>query len=148
DNKTLTINARGEGSREMLVSYTVAAPVWKTTYRAVIDDKGHPYLQGWAIVDNMQGEDWQNVDLSLVSGMPVSFIENLKQPLYRSRPVVALSRGYEVAPQIHEADGYFTIVQPRNDATDEVSVNGTADVLTTQSANIGGALRKDSPRGS
>ena len=88
----------------MSVSYTVAAPVWKTTYRAVIDEKGQPFLQGWAIVDNVSGEDWLNVDLSMVSGAPVSFIQNLKQPLYRRRPVIALPQGYEVMPQLHEAD--------------------------------------------
>ena len=104
DDKTVVINASGEGTRQMMVSYTVAAPIWKTTYRAVIDEKGQPYLQGWAIVDNVGGEDWKDVDLSLVSGAPVSFIQNLKQPLYRNRPVIAMPQGYAVMPQLHEAD--------------------------------------------
>ena len=104
DDKTVVINSSGEGTRQMMVSYTVAAPIWKTTYRAVIDEKGQPYLQGWAIVDNVGGEDWKDVDLSLVSGAPVSFIQNLKQPLYRNRPVIAMPQGYAVMPQLHEAD--------------------------------------------
>jgi len=105
DNKTVVINADGQGSRQMLVSYTIAAPVWKTSYRMVIDNNGQSLLQGWAIVDNVQNEDWENVDLSLISGRPVSFVENLKQPIYRHRLVVDVPGGYDINPQTYEADG-------------------------------------------
>jgi hypothetical protein len=45
DAKTITVTSDGAGAREMLVSYTVAAPIWKTTYRVVLDDelKGAAY---------------------------------------------------------------------------------------------------------
>jgi len=29
-----------------------------------------PVLEGWAIVDNTTGEDWNKIQLSLVSGRP------------------------------------------------------------------------------
>jgi hypothetical protein len=45
-------------------------------------------LQGWAIVENQTDSDWENVQLSLVSGRPISFVEDLYQPLYIARPVV------------------------------------------------------------
>jgi hypothetical protein len=45
-------------------------------------------LQGWAIVENQTDSDWNNVQLSLVSGRPISFVENLYQPLYVPRPIV------------------------------------------------------------
>ena len=45
----------------MLVSYTIAAPIWKTTYRVVLDSSGKPFFQGWAIVDNVSEEDWNSV---------------------------------------------------------------------------------------
>jgi hypothetical protein len=41
----------------MVVSYTIAAPIWKTTYRVVLDTEGKPFFQGWAIVDNVSDED-------------------------------------------------------------------------------------------
>src|SRR6185436_6732210 len=75
DAKTIVVTSDGAGSREMLVSYTVAAPIWKTTYRVVPDSTGKPFFQGWAIVDNVSDEDWNNISLSLVSGSPVSFIQ-------------------------------------------------------------------------
>jgi hypothetical protein len=38
---------------------------------------GKPTLEGWAIIDNTTGEDWNKVQLSLVSGRPISFISQL-----------------------------------------------------------------------
>jgi hypothetical protein len=62
-----------------------------------------PLLQGWAIVDNTVGEDWNNVELSLVAGAPQSFIQQLSQPYYGRRAVVPLPQEYETVPQTHEA---------------------------------------------
>ena len=77
--------------------------VRKPTYRIVLDDRHKPLLQGWAIVDNTTPMDWDDVELSLVAGAPVSFIQNLSQPLYARRPVVPLPNGFQVTPQTHEA---------------------------------------------
>lgn len=102
DAKTITVTSEGIGQREMIVSYTIAAPIWKTTYRVVLDKQGKPFFQGWAIVDNVSEEDWQNVQLSLVSGSPVSFIQNLQKPLYRYRPIVPIPDDLELEPQIYD----------------------------------------------
>lgn len=99
DSKTISITSDGEGQREMVVSYTVAAPIWKTTYRVVLDADGKPFFQGWAIVDNVSEEDWSNVQLSLVSGTPVSFIQPMQQPLYRHRPVMEIPEDLSLDPQ-------------------------------------------------
>jgi hypothetical protein len=47
--------------------------------------------------------DWSQVELSLVAGAPVSFIQNLSQPIYARRPIVPLPEGVQVAPQTHGA---------------------------------------------
>jgi hypothetical protein len=60
-------------------------------------------LQGWAIVDNTVGEDWDNVELSLVAGAPQSFIEQLSQPYYTRRPVVSFPEIAQLTPQTHES---------------------------------------------
>src|SRR5882724_8479562 len=104
DAKTITVTSDGEGSREMVVSYTVASPIWKTTYRVVLDSAGQPFFQGWAIVDNVTEEDWRNVSLSLVSGTPVSFIQPIQQPLYRYRPVVPIPSDLKLDPQTYEPE--------------------------------------------
>ncbi|MEQ1603816.1 MAG: hypothetical protein ABL999_03020 [Pyrinomonadaceae bacterium] len=102
DAKTITVTSQGTGRREMVVSYTIAAPIWKTTYRVVMDDEGKPFFQGWAIVDNVSDEDWTGVQMSLVSGSPISFIQNLQKPFYRYRPVVPTPADLQLRPQVYE----------------------------------------------
>ena len=104
DLRRLTIATAGSGDRQLYVSYISEVPVWKTTYRIVMPSKtgDEPLLQGWAIVDNTVGEDWNNVELSLVAGAPQSFIEQLSQPYYARRPVVSLPETAQLAPQTHE----------------------------------------------
>jgi len=106
NGKTVTITPTGKGPQKLLVSYITEAPVWKATYRIVLpdSDKGkNPFLQGWAIVDNVSGEDWQNVELSLVSGQPVSFIQELYAPRFKKRPKLRMDDEDAVAPAIPEA---------------------------------------------
>ncbi len=86
--KTVSINFVGEGKREVRVGYVVENPIWKTSYRLVLDKKEKPYLQGWAVVENPTDEDWKDVRMALVSGRPISFQMDLYQPLYVPRPVV------------------------------------------------------------
>lgn len=102
DAKTIVVTSDGAGSREMLVSYTIAAPIWKTTYRVVLDQAGKPFFQGWAIVDNVGDEDWNNIALSLISGTPVSFIQPIQQPFYRYRPIVPMPQDLKLEPQVYE----------------------------------------------
>ena len=102
DAKTIVVTSDGAGSREMLVSYTIAAPIWKTTYRVVLDQSGKPFFQGWAIVDNVGEEDWNNVSLSLISGTPISFIQPIQQPFYRYRPIVPMPSDLRLEPQVYE----------------------------------------------
>jgi hypothetical protein len=104
DVKTIVVTSDGSGAREMVVSYTVAAPIWKTSYRVVFDDAGQPFFQGWAIVDNTSDEDWTGVRLSLVSGSPVSFVQPLQRPLYRHRPVVPIPDDLALEPQVYDPE--------------------------------------------
>jgi hypothetical protein len=103
DVRRMTISTAGDGERNLLVSYISEVPVWKSTYRIVIPNDGKPLLQGWAIVDNTVGEDWDNVELALIAGAPQSFVEELSQPYYARRPVVALPENAMLTPQTHEA---------------------------------------------
>ena len=103
DVRRITISTAGDGDRTLLVSYISEVPVWKSTYRIVIPKEGKPLLQGWAIVDNTVGEDWKDVELSLVAGAPQSFVQELSQPYYTRRPVVALPENAMLTPQTHEA---------------------------------------------
>src|ERR1019366_6551643 len=103
DVRRMTISTAGDGERNLLVTYISEVPVWKSTYRIVIPTEGKPLLQGWAIVDNSVGEDWKDVELSLVAGAPQSFVQELSQPYYTRRPVVPLPENAMLTPQTHEA---------------------------------------------
>ncbi len=103
DTRRMTVATSGAGERPLFVSYVSEVPVWKTTYRVVLSSKQRPLLQGWAVVDNTVGEDWDKVTLSLVAGAPQSFIQKLSQPYYSHRPVVPLPESFSAAPQTHES---------------------------------------------
>ena len=45
-------------------------------------------IHGWAIIDNVLDEDWENIKLTLVSGLPVSFNYDSYSPLWISRPTI------------------------------------------------------------
>jgi hypothetical protein len=110
DVRRMSFTAIGSGDRDIFVSYISEVPIWKSTYRILFSDKpgDKPLLQGWAIVDNTIGEDWKDVQLSLVAGAPQSFIQDISQPFYARRPVVPLPESVMLTPQSHEA----TVVSP------------------------------------
>jgi hypothetical protein len=126
DVRQMTISTSGEGSREVVVSYISEVPVWKSTYRIVLPEsalpqsgqsqkqESKPLLQGWAVVDNTVGEDWRNVQLSLVAGAPQSFVEQISQPYYVRRPVVELPKTAQLTPQTHEGAEYAPQAAPSN----------------------------------
>ena len=105
DARRMVVSTQGAGERSLFLSYISEVPVWKATYRIVLSSKGaqKPLLQGWAIVDNTTGQDWENAEMSLVAGAPQSFIQNLSQPYYSRRPVVGLPESVNATPQTYEA---------------------------------------------
>jgi Carboxypeptidase regulatory-like domain len=134
DAKTIVVTSDGAGPREMLVSYTIAAPIWKTTYRVVLDSQGKPFFQGWAIVDNVSDEDWTNISLSLVSGSPVSFIQPIQKPFYRYRPVVGMPADLKLTPQTYEpgeGESAATVSGIITDPNGAVVPNATVTITNT-----------------
>jgi hypothetical protein len=106
ERRTLSINLLGASNRQVGFSYVVAAPVWKTAYRLVLpkDEESKARLQGWAVIENLTGGDWTDVELSLISGNPVA----LKQPLYTAfyvdRPEIPVTAAQRIMPRRDEAD--------------------------------------------
>jgi hypothetical protein len=100
--RMLTVNLLGSGTRDVTLSYVVEAPLWKTAYRMVVPETGKTagLLQGWAVVENMTASDWQDVDLSLVSGNPVTFHQALYQSYYVQRPDVPVQVFGRIMPRV------------------------------------------------
>lgn len=144
DARNLVITAQGDGKRKVMAGYTIEAPIWKTTYRIVIDEKGKPFLQGWAIVDNEQDEDWEDVDLSLVSGLPISFIQDLQSARYRRRPTIPFREELALSPQTYEsaqeesvlANGSAKAVGGGSAASDIVEVTGGETIVERHTAQL------------
>jgi hypothetical protein len=102
DEKRVTFIFTGTGERRVLVGYLLETPVWKTSYRLVLGDDDEHVLQGWAIVENTTTEDWHDVNLSLVSGRPVSFQMDLYSPIYITRPTLRVETQDALALQQYE----------------------------------------------
>ncbi len=122
DKKPVTIEFNGQGARRVRLAYVVETPIWKTSYRLIMppSEGAQAKLQGWAIVENQTDSDWQNVQLSLVSGRPISFVQNLYQPLYIRRPAVQPKLYASLRPQTYD-DGI--------DRDDERDADGFAESL-------------------
>jgi hypothetical protein len=103
DKRTVSIASTDAGARELVASYVIPTPVWKSSYRLILrPGAGASILEGWAIVDNTTEDDWNNVRLAVVSGRPISFVSLLYPTREVSRPVVALTEETPEMPVEHE----------------------------------------------
>jgi len=103
DARTLELSTRGDGKRTVRVAYIVEAPVWKASYRLTLPaDAAAPQaaLQGWATVENLSGQDWKDVELTLVSGRPVAFRQALYNAYYVNRPEVPVEVAGRLMPSV------------------------------------------------
>jgi hypothetical protein len=144
DLRRMTISDTGTGDREIFVSYISEVPVWKSTYRIILPEKPSekPLLQGWAIVDNTVGEDWRDVQLSLIAGAPQSFIQDISRPLYTRRPIVPLPQAAMLTPQTQEASMAPPVAVATAQETVEVSGETalTMDTVSGVGAGVGGGV--------
>jgi hypothetical protein len=85
--ETVLLSLDGK-SHELQVGYVAESPVWRPSYRLVVHDGGDADLQVWGIVQNLSGEDWKNVKLSLIAGAPLAFQADLGTPVIPPRPTV------------------------------------------------------------
>ena len=80
---TLRIDAAPDAAGAL--SYVIAAPAWKTAYRAITDPSGRVDLQAWAVIENATPEDWSDVSLTLSSGSPNVLASDLQARRWPSR---------------------------------------------------------------
>ncbi|TAJ38332.1 MAG: DUF4139 domain-containing protein [Reyranella sp.] len=103
DARTIELSTRGTGKRTVRVAYIVEAPVWKASYRLTLGadpSAARSALQGWATIENLSGQDWKNVELTLVSGRPVAFRQALYNAYYVTRPEVPVEVAGRLVPGI------------------------------------------------
>src|SRR5690606_7602814 len=154
DSRTLTVTMDGgTGERTVRVAYVVEVPLWKATYRLTLSDEpesGTASLQGWAVLENLTGEDWRNVELSVVSGNPVTFRQALYDAYYVDRPQVPVEVLGRVLPTVDggairppaatagfgiAGDRDFAALRAEASAAEEVVVSGARMPLGAGSPN-------------
>ena len=102
DRRAITLSARGTGARTLRVGYVVAAPLWKASFRLTLPQDATAataHIQGWAVLENLSGEDWKGVELTLLSGNPVSFRQAIYQAYYVNRPEVPVEVAGRILPR-------------------------------------------------
>jgi hypothetical protein len=105
ERRKLSIGFLGQGTRNAAISYIAAAPVWKTAYRVVLPKDGaNARLQGWAVVENLTGGDWNGVDLVLVAGNPVALRQPLYTAFFTNRVEVPVAAAARLDPHTDDAD--------------------------------------------
>jgi hypothetical protein len=85
--ETVVLSLDGR-EHDLQVGYVAESPVWRPSYRLVIRSNAQADLQAWGIVENLSGEDWKDVKLSLIAGAPLAFESQLGTPVIPPRPTV------------------------------------------------------------
>jgi hypothetical protein len=108
--RSVTLELDGE-RHDLTVGYLAETPLWRPSYRLVVDEGGAASLQVWGIVQNQSGEDWQDVELALVAGAPIAFASDLGEPVVPPRPLVTDSG--EVITAVPEgSSSYYQAAAP------------------------------------
>ena len=100
--RRIMLSTLGSGRRTLRIGYVVAAPLWKANFRLTLPQdpgKTNAQLQGWAVLENMSGQDWQGIELTLLSGRPVSFRQAIYEAYYVSRPEVPVEVSGRLLPR-------------------------------------------------
>jgi hypothetical protein len=108
DARTVEIITRGSERRTVRVGFVTSAPIWKTAYRLTVPAQDESAgagagsmskLQGWAVIENMSGQDWRGVELTLTTGKPVAFQQNLYDSVFNQRPNVPIEMPGRIVPR-------------------------------------------------
>jgi hypothetical protein len=136
------LNKDANPNRDLLVSYLVEMPTWKSTYRLVLEKQNEPLLQGWAVIDNVSGADWKDVKLTLTTGSPVSFHYNLYTPRFVSRPDLTPYHTLGIAPPVAEST---LAVAPPPPPPGRYSARRAKDEKKKRKRGYGGRSRRAAP---
>ncbi len=94
------VEVLGKSNEPVTLGYLAEAPIWRTTYRLVMGDDDHAFLQGWALVHNDTDEDWKSVRVELVNGQPDSFLFPIAAPRYARRELRTPDNVASTVPQL------------------------------------------------
>ena len=110
DARTIDIISEGKPNdpslRTVRVGYVSTVPIWKNAYRltlpqalpSVVQAQAQAQVQGWAVIENMSGQDWNGVQLTLTAGKPIAFSQQLYRSYYNTRPQIGIELPGNIVP--------------------------------------------------
>jgi hypothetical protein len=97
---TLVLETTPDSKGKLAASYVRQVPMWRMLYKVRVSDE-KVMLEAWAVVHNDTPESWQDVSMTLVSGLPKSYVFSVASPRYIHREVVeAPGELGEMMPQL------------------------------------------------
>lgn len=105
DQVAMTLQLPPGAGDELVITYITDAPAWKPSYRVVVGDDGEVAVQGWAIVDNTTGEDWNRVRVGVGASSAMSFRYDLRSVVHVHRETLGGQQAFAVAPPTGGAIG-------------------------------------------
>ncbi len=138
DERTLTIKTSGP-ERNVAMIYILDAPLWKSSYRLLLPeaDEETATLQGWAVLENTTGHDWEDVNLTLMSGSPVTYHQALYESYFTDRPELPVKIMDQVMPRADR--GAVSLLGEKLETRQELrQINKTRDSMV-RSKGIAGA---------
>ncbi|MFX1503924.1 MAG: hypothetical protein ACFFDH_23380, partial [Promethearchaeota archaeon] len=141
-----------EIERNIFVSYIRESPIWKTSYRLIMSKQQaleqKCLLSGWSLIENTTNQDWEDIELSLVAGMPVSFVYDFYRPIFIQRPIIQPPKVLSARPtEIEEGlemDKFKDYAMEMEEAIPAQPMKAKARRATTGArVPMGGAFKKE-----
>jgi len=147
--RTVVMSLDGK-EHDLQVGYIAETPVWRPSYRLVIDPAGAS-LQAWGIVQNLSGEDWNDVSLSLVAEAPLAFDAGLGTPVIPTRPRVNdVGEVIAVVPRAETSLGQEAVAPPMPVSpamAADAAEGAAADEPGAEAPSVGGIMRRSMRKG-
>ncbi len=89
-------------SGRLVAGYVQQAPIWRMTYK-VRETPSGVQLEAWGLVHNDTDETWDRTALTLVSGLPESYVMSVASPRYSERASIYVDGDTNMFPQLGAA---------------------------------------------
>ena len=99
---TVQIQIADGSTGKLAAGYIRQAPIWRMSYKLRVNDTG-VQLEAWGLVHNDTDEAWDDVGLTLVSGLPESFVMSVASPRYAEREAMYTDGDQDMYPQLGAA---------------------------------------------
>ncbi|AGH98147.1 hypothetical protein [Micavibrio aeruginosavorus] len=134
DQRTLNVTLNGEGKRDVALAYLQAAPLWKSTYRLVLPNEGGEdqtaLIQGWAVLENTTGQDWNDVAVTITSGSPVTYTQALYESYYIPRTALPVKVIDRVMPRVDDGTvGTANIAEGKSEQWQKKAMRAGSDTM-------------------